>query len=178
MRLSDLANIASILQGIFVIVSICYLWYQLRENTRLARAANTQALVALSSPFYLQLVQDQELSKLWQQGSVAWDAMNESDKFRFRDLALWWLIFHENIYYQWKKKLIDNQTYNTWARDFEKLLAAPSLKHFWEDLLSTTSFEASFNDHLHQLMRKYETPKRIVCNGKRGKAESSFWTES
>ncbi len=157
MRLSDLVNIASILQGIFVIISICYIWYQLRENTRLARAANTQALVALSAPFYLQLVQDQELSKVWRQGSVAWDKMNEIDKLRFRDMATWWLIFHENIYYQWKKKLIDNQTYNTWARDFEKLLATPNLKHFWEDLFSTTSFEASFNDHLYQLMRKYET---------------------
>jgi hypothetical protein len=41
MNLSDWANIATIVQGVFVIVSIGFVLYQLRESTRLTRAANT-----------------------------------------------------------------------------------------------------------------------------------------
>jgi len=51
MALSDLASIAIIVQGILFVVSIVLVWYQLRENTKLVRAANTQKLVELSVPF-------------------------------------------------------------------------------------------------------------------------------
>ena len=56
MSLSDLTSIAIIVQGFFYIVSIFLVWYQLGENTKLVRAANTQKLVELFAPFNLQLV--------------------------------------------------------------------------------------------------------------------------
>ncbi len=51
MSLSDLASLAIIVQGFLFVVSIGLVWYQLRENTKLVRTANTQKLVELSSPF-------------------------------------------------------------------------------------------------------------------------------
>jgi hypothetical protein len=159
MTLGDFANIAIIVQGIFVIVSIGFIWYQLRENTRLTKAANTQRLVEVSAPFYLQAIEDREVAKLWLLGTTEWNTLDEIDKRRYRLLLLWWLIFHENIYYQWKKKLIDEETYTTWAGDFEKYIAGQIPKQRWEDLLSSYSFQPAFVDHLHQLMRKQEEAK-------------------
>ena len=63
--LSDFANIATIIEAVFVIVSVWFIWRQLRESTRLARAANAQSLVELSSPLNLQLIQDPEMASLW-----------------------------------------------------------------------------------------------------------------
>lgn len=54
MSLSDLASFAIIVQGFLFVVSIALVWYQLHENTKLVRAANTQKLVELSVPFNLQ----------------------------------------------------------------------------------------------------------------------------
>ena len=45
MALSDLASVAIIVQGFLFIVSIGLIWYQLRENTKLVRAASTQKLL-------------------------------------------------------------------------------------------------------------------------------------
>ena len=99
MTLSDWASIASIVQGVFVIISIAFIWFQLRENTRLTRASNTQTLVDLSSPFNLQLIQDREMARLWVQGASNYDTLDEIDKYRYYSLIAWWLILHENIFY-------------------------------------------------------------------------------
>src|SRR6516165_4136808 len=76
MSLSDWANIAIIVQGIVIIVSLGFVFYQLRENARLTRAANTQKLVELTSPFALQLMQDRSAAELWVQGAHTWDTLD------------------------------------------------------------------------------------------------------
>jgi hypothetical protein len=46
--LGYLASIATIVEAVFVVVSVLFIWQELRENTRLARSASTQAMVELS----------------------------------------------------------------------------------------------------------------------------------
>jgi len=115
MALSDLASIAIIVQGILFVVSIFLVWYQLRENTKLVRAANTQKLVELSVPFNLRLAQDRALAELWQQATQHFDELDEIDKGRYFQLLTWWLTLHENIYHQWRNKLIDEETFSSWT---------------------------------------------------------------
>lgn len=45
------ANIATVVEAIVVTISIIFIWKQLRQQTKLTRIANTQALVDISSPF-------------------------------------------------------------------------------------------------------------------------------
>ncbi len=157
--LISLGNIAIIVQALLVIASIYFIWRQLRESTRLARAANAQALVTIASQFYLPVMQDPDVARIWQQGLIDWKKLNEIDKFRFRHMLIWWLIFHENIYFQWKKELIDDDAYKTWSSDFEKFFVTPNLKQLWGNILNTTSFQISFVDYLHQLTQKHEAVK-------------------
>ena len=86
MSLSDLASIAIIVQGMLFVISIGLVWYQLRENTRMIRAANTQKLVELSTPFNLQLAQDRGLTELWQAFQADVLSMENQDEV-FRRLA-------------------------------------------------------------------------------------------
>jgi len=157
--LMSLSNIAVILQALLVIASIYFIWRQLRESTRLARATNTQALVSIASQFYLPVMQDPDVARIWQQGYIDWNKLNEIDKFRYRHMLLWWLIFHENIYYQWKNELIDEDTYKTWSCDFKEIFLQSNLKQLWEDILNNTVFQPSFVNYLHQLMQKHEAGK-------------------
>jgi hypothetical protein len=161
MSLSDLANLATIVQGIFVIVSIGFVWYQLRENGRLTRAANSQKFIELSSSFNLQLVQDREMAKLWMQGAKEWDTMDEIDKGRYYNLLVWWLLLHENIYHQWKKKLLDKETYTAWKNDLEGFISAKNLDQHWDHMKA--NFEASFVDHVSQLIVKQTTKSQLTA---------------
>jgi hypothetical protein len=146
MSLSDLASIAIIIQGMLFIISIGLVWYQLRENTKLVRAANTQKLVELSVPFNLGLAQDRALAELWQQATQHFDELDEIDKARYFNLLTWLLMLHENIYHQWRNKLIDEETFSSWTRDLEYYARAHHLGNHWTRLNSF--FESSFAEHV------------------------------
>jgi hypothetical protein len=146
MSLSDLASIAIIVQGMLLVVSIVLVWYQLRENTRLIRTANTQKLVELSSPFNLQIAQDRELAGLWLQGAQRLDDLDEIDRERYFNLLTWWLQLHENIYHQWSKKLIEEDTFISWTRDLEYFTQRQNIRPYWPRM--STFFESSFAEHV------------------------------
>lgn len=163
MTLNDFANIAIIVQGIFVIVSIGFIWYQLRENTRLTRAANTQKLIELSSPFNLQLIQNREMAELYIRGAKEYDKMDEIDKSRYYDLLTWWLLLHENIYHQRSRKLVSKETYTAWDSDLQHFVSAQNVAQHWDRMKNV--FEASFAEHVSQLIvdrkRKLETGEEL-----------------
>jgi hypothetical protein len=150
MSLNDLASIAIIVQGILFIASIALVWYQLRENTRLVRAANTQKLVELSTPFYLQLAQDRALTDLWLQATQHFAELDEIDQARYFNFLIWWLMMHENIYHQWRNKLIHEDTYSSWTRDLEYLARSQQLANHWTRLNSY--FEPSFAEHMTAIL--------------------------
>lgn len=152
MALSDLASIAIIVQGLLFIVSIILLWYQLRENTRQVKASNTQKLVELSIPFYLQLAQDRALTELWQHGTQGIDELDEIDRTRYFSLLTWWLMMHENIYHQWRKQLIDEDTFSSWTRDLEFYVQRQQLGNQWTQL--NGYFEASFAEHVTAIIAR------------------------
>jgi len=62
MSLTDLANISTIAQAILVIVSLGFIWFQLRQSVGLAKAANSQALVEHAAAFNALLIQNSELA--------------------------------------------------------------------------------------------------------------------
>ncbi len=146
MSLNDLASLAIVVQGIFFVVSIILVWYQLRENTALVRTANTQKLVELSSPFMLELAKERELAKLWRQGAQDIRALDEIDRERYFSLLTWYLVLHENIYHQWSKHLIDADTFISWTRDLEYYVKRQNIGVYWEQL--SDFFESSFSAHV------------------------------
>jgi hypothetical protein len=152
MSLSDLASIAIIAQGIFFIVSIILVWYQLKENTKLIRTANTQKLVELSSPFNLQIAQDRELAGLWLQGAQHLDALDDIDRERYFNLLTWWLQLHENIYHQWSKKLIEEDTFISWTRDLEYFMRRQKLGNHWPRM--KTYYESSFAEYVTKIIAR------------------------
>lgn len=150
MALNDLASIAIIVQGILFLVSIGLVWYQLRENTKLVRAANTQKLVELSVPFNLQLAQDRPLAELWFRATQCFDELDEIDRGRYFNLLTWWLTLHENIYHQWRSKLIDEDTFSSWTRDLEYYVQSQHLADHWPRL--NGFFEESFSEHVSAII--------------------------
>ena len=152
MSLNDLASIAIIVQGLLLIVSIGLLWYQLRENTKLIRAANTQKLVELSIPFNLQLAQDRALTELWSRAAQHLDDLDEIDRSRYFNLLTWWLMLHESIFHQWRNKLIDRETFSSWTRDLEYFADRQQLAKHWPRI--NGYFEASFSEHVTTLLAR------------------------
>jgi hypothetical protein len=155
MSLNDFASIAAIVQGIFVIVSLGFVWYQLRETVRHARAANSQRLMELSSPFNLLLMQNRDMEKLWIDGAKEYDKMDAIDRRRYYQLLIWWLALHENIYHQWRAKLIDTETFTAWSHVLEEFVDEQQLGRYWDQMKGV--FEPSFVTHVSQIIMSQPT---------------------
>ncbi|HLN26511.1 MAG TPA: hypothetical protein VK395_02060 [Gemmataceae bacterium] len=150
MTLADFANIALIVAGVAAATSVLVLFREVRENNKLAKAANTQSLVELSSPFYMGLIHDRQMAELFLRGREGYAEMDNVDKYRYRHLLIWWLVFHENIYYQFRKGLLDQHSYKPWAEDLKIFSKQQNLRSQWEGLKSL--FQDDFSRHLEQLL--------------------------
>lgn len=153
MTLGDWVSIATIAQAVFVPVSLLLVWRQLRQQSRLTRAANTQALVELSSPFNLQLIQDRDFARLWMSGAKTFTEMDDVDKYRFRSLLTWWLLLHENVFYQRQKELIDEETYAAWQRDLEVFVRKMNLARHWS---FAEVCQVEFAKHVRDIIERIE----------------------
>jgi hypothetical protein len=125
-------TIATIVQTLVVVISLYFIWRQVQQQTKqvkqqtdLARIANVQSLVSLSSPYNLELIKDPNMARFWVEGAEKFETYDEVDKFRFQQLLIWWLILHENIFYQKQKNLLDEDIYATWSHDLELFIEKP-----------------------------------------------------
>ena len=150
MNLDSWAAVATIVQAVFLPISLFLVWFQLKQQSRLTKAANTQALVELSSPFNLQLIQDRDFAQFWVHGASLFAGMDEVERYRFKSLLIWWLIFHENIFYQRQERLIDEPTYSSWNEDLKNFVDRMNLAEHWPGLRG--SFQKGFAEHVGKLV--------------------------
>jgi hypothetical protein len=151
--------IATIVQSGVVIVSLIFIWRQIQLQTKqlnlqteLAKAANTQALVSLSSPFNISLIQDPQMAKLWIEGAEEFESYDKVDKFRYETLLFWWLILHENVYYQKHKGLLDEVIYAAWEYDLRHFIKRQNLQLHWDGLKNL--FQQEFIEHVGHVIHE------------------------
>jgi hypothetical protein len=172
MTLQDWANVATIIGVLSIPLSGYFIWLQLRQQTLLARAANAQSLVELSSPFNLQLIQDPKMAEYWVHGAERYSSFDQVEQYRYKSLLIWWLILHENIFFQQKNELLDDAVYAAWQRDLESF-AQRQLKEQWPGLKWV--FQPAFAKHVESLMKS--EPVAVGANTTSGNARSNSTTE-
>jgi hypothetical protein len=134
MNLQEWASVATIIGSAALVISAWLLFHELRISNKLVRAANTQSLVELSSPHHVSLLQDRQLAELFVHGSQQYKDMDEVDRYRYKALLTWWLIFYENIYYQWQQGLLDDNNYKPWAAGLRLFIRRHQLQAHWDEM--------------------------------------------
>jgi hypothetical protein len=150
--LHQMAEFATILGSLSLVVSVLILIRELRETNRLTRASNAQAMVEISGPFYLSMVQDRALAELFARSAHEFAKMDEIDRRRYHNLLVWWLIFYENIFYQHKLRLLDRHTFRPWWRDLRQFLRVQNVAQHWDELKDL--FQDEFAEHVSKLIRE------------------------
>jgi hypothetical protein len=148
--LHDIADVSQIMGGLALFVSVLFLFFEVRENNRLTRAANNQALVELSSPFNQALIQDRKMAELYVRGAEQYPDLDDVDQYRYRSLLSWWLILHENIYYQWRRGLLDHRSFKPWASELKVFVKQQQLERVWGEMRNL--FQDQFACHIDRLL--------------------------
>jgi hypothetical protein len=137
------------------VIGVLLVLRELRESTRLTRAANAQHMVEMTSPFYLSLIQDRQMAELCTHSAASFDDLDEVDRRRYRSLLTWWLIFYENVYYQRRQDFMDNHAFLPWWRDLKLFVLEQNLARHWDELKEL--FQEEFAAEVSKLLA--ETPR-------------------
>src|SRR5262245_59017988 len=160
LTLADLANLSLVVGALVAVLSVILLFRELRENNKLTRASNTQALVEMSAPFFMGLIQDRKMAELYVHGGKDGADMDEVDCYRYRSLVSWWLIFHENAYYQWRKGLLDGHSYKPWANDLKVFIMQQNVADHWKEMKML--FQDEFARHVTALIEVSQEARAAV----------------
>jgi hypothetical protein len=152
-----IVSLASIGGSLSLIASVILLWREVRNINKLARAANAQAMVDLSGPFYLSMVQDRAMAELYARSARDFASLDEVDKHRYLSLLTWWLIFHENIFYQRRQGLLDVHAFKPWSRDLRVFVQQQRLSQHWGELRNL--FQDEFAEYVTWLIADVERPR-------------------
>jgi hypothetical protein len=147
MTLNDWADVSAIVQAVIVILSLGFIWYQLQQNTKLAKAANIQALTEQAAAFNALLYENEELCELWY--SYGKNLDTKLKRQRYREMMVQWLIFHQNIYYQRRQGLLEVEIYQGWLDDLKGTIKDHDLEVVSANLQGL--FPGAFGQHLAEL---------------------------
>jgi hypothetical protein len=143
-----IATVAGAFIGTATLVNIAT---QVKRQTHLATAANSQALVSVSSQFVLRVAGDEKLAELWLLSGAQYDTMPDGKKAQYRYLAQWWLTFYENVQYQNDCGLLDPGVYKAWDRDMVGFIERRHTHKYWGDV--RMNYSDSFIAHFERSMK-------------------------
>jgi hypothetical protein len=149
---------ATIFGACSIPVSAFLIWLQLKHQTKLARWANTQAFVELSSSFNLQLIHDEQMAKYWVQGASKYTSYDDVEKYRYISLVGWWLILQEDIWYQYKKRLLEKPVYQSWRKDLESFLEKQCPPDIWKEIQG--NFQPEFCRCVNEIHMRLASAKK------------------
>jgi hypothetical protein len=142
MTLEDWANIGEIVGGVAVIISILYLAWQIRQNTKAVRATAVDSSINYSMSVRQAIFENKEITHLYHQGARDPLALTEEDLFRFRLLCHNMLLSHWNIFSQSRLADLTSETWSSQRHVVKRMLTTEGGRWFWENYRQ--EFEASF----------------------------------
>jgi len=158
MSLTDAANIAEVLAAIAVIASLIYVGYQIRETRNAVRAATAQTRTDLG----VHLISSRytsDIAELLVMSLDSPESLTKVDKFKLKSFFSAHVRFSHNLYYQHKKKLLDDyflfgvaRTTAYWIRNY------PWAVDEWTDVQKymPSDFVTFINTELERHPSKYE----------------------
>ena len=132
LSLKSLAQIAEIIAAVGVITSLVYVGFELSENTTAVRAGTSQAISDSSREFILDVILNEDLSRIRSLGSSDLSQLTDLEADRFSGLVLGNWIFFQNVWIQWTLGVVDDRVWKTYVGIFCTQLGSPGTRQAFE----------------------------------------------
>lgn len=131
MNWEAISAIAEIIGVIAVVVSLAYVSMQIRQNTKVARAATRQAIAESTENLGNDLINNGEIAEIFVK-HINGEELSPVESLRlqarcYRDMAHW-----ENIHYQFGEGLVSGDQWVGFRRNLAALLAIDIYRDYWD----------------------------------------------
>ena len=140
MSLSDLASLGSFVSGVAVLISLVFLFFQVRQVNRQVRQAerNQQAAIRqgrTSRAVDIQLATaDLGLSEVWLRGAWNPDEITRTELMQFHALCRARFLSAEDAFYQHEEGLLNESAFATVNAGLRGMAGLPGVRVAWEHI--------------------------------------------
>ena len=151
MDLTTLAQLGEFVGGFFVVVSIVYLAYQVRQNTTSLRTENYARALDRLSTVQSNLSSDGELNRIVVVGAQTPEALTRTERMRFTWALYELLGAAEFVYHQAEQGALPEEVWDRWKATMAWWLSNPGIQRWWTSKPTpfSASFEAFANEVIH-----------------------------
>lgn len=130
---SKLTIVGSVVGHIAVVASLLYVGYEIRLNTRVAKAQAHQDLVALTMVLGDPVIAEiDDVADLRNRADSGLQTLSPSDLHRFRTYSNRFFNVFELAYYQWREGLLEDDVWEGFRRGLEQQLGRRGFEEYWE----------------------------------------------
>jgi hypothetical protein len=129
--LEELAQLATVVSAVAVVISLVYVGSELSRNTAAVRGAATQAVFNASSNTLLSVAADSSLARIRQVGDQDPSLLNDADAYRYRAFTRQNWLSLQNAYLQNQLDLVDPRLWAVYARIICGVWSQPGIKQTW-----------------------------------------------
>lgn len=142
MDLDTLAKLGEFIGGVFVVVSLIYLAYQVRQNTKSLRSDNYSRVLDRMSTLQSRVAADGELNHVFTVGAEDPGRLSRSERVRFS-----WALYElfgtaEFVYHQSRNHTLPEAVWDRWESTVGWWLSHPGMRAWWR--AKPTPFAADF----------------------------------
>ena len=147
--------LVSLIGSAGVFLSVVFLAFQIKKNTDVAKANFYDSLNNTNMEFLRQLVENERLGKIMEEGTESWDSLSLDDKrtvnFLFIQIYRHW----ENMFYQNRMKVFEGWLWESHRNTMISYFHKQGIQEWWAH--RQQSFSKEFRDFLSNSPR----PDRI-----------------
>jgi hypothetical protein len=158
---TDLIIITSVVQTVVITLTLAVFIFQFRSQERSIRESAVQNVMGRYTDYVRMLVERPELARLVQfaEGErnvdgASVDKLSPEDEAIYAYLLLGYGLFEE-VFSLYKKKWMDEDTWQQWAAFLQRIVAHPLFKRVHNR--STGTFDRDFQELVSKLMRNAES---------------------
>ena len=140
MNWQELGSIGEFVSGIAVVVSLVYLAFQIRQNTRQinenTKAAQASAFDSSITHTFMArqtILENADVARIYLEGSNNPDSLSEEDRLRFR------LVLHNVLWAIWNMQSqaevgeLSSETWEAQLATLERIVSTPGFSWFWRN---------------------------------------------
>jgi len=151
MDIDTLAKLGEFVGGFFVVVSLVYLAYQVRQNTRSLRSENYARVLDRMSTLQSRVSVDADMNRVFTVGAEDPNRLSRMERTRFA-----WALYEmfgnaEFMYHQHAQKMLSPVVWKRWEETLSWWMSHPGMRAWWA--AKPSPFSADFQAFVDDIIR-------------------------
>jgi hypothetical protein len=149
--IDTLAKLGEFVGGFFVVVSLVYLAYQVRQNTRSLRSVNYARVLDSMSTLQSRVSVDAEMKRIFSVGAEEPYRLSRMERTRF-SWALYEMLGNaEFMFHQHAENMLSPVVWQRWEATLCWWMSHPGMREWW--LAKPSPFSADFQEFVDEIIR-------------------------